>query len=79
MKQHFKQTVIVISSCSSCNSFYSNYTTTMRGEKEINAVLFQGQCSVQTDGLALALCFKVGAERQQLFWLFFYGLSIIFF
>lgn len=26
---------------------------------------FEGQCSVQSDGLALVLFFKVGAERQQ--------------
>lgn len=33
--------------------------------RKINAVLFQGQRSIQTDGLALVLFFKVEAERQQ--------------
>lgn len=50
---------------------------------EINAELFQEQHSIETDGLALVLFFKVGAEQQQhsgsFFFFFFYGLSIIFF
>lgn len=32
---------------------------------KINAVLFQEQCTIETDGLALVLFFKVGAKRQQ--------------
>lgn len=47
--------------------------------RKINAVLFQGQCSIQTDGLALVLLFKVGAERHQHFASFLWAINNLFF
>ena len=46
----------------------------IRTMRKINAVLIQGQRSIQIDVLALVLFFKVEATT-----FFFYGLSIIFF
>lgn len=63
MEQKFKQIeAIVVCPCSSCSSFRPSGGTTMR---EINSVLFQGQRSIQNDGLALVLFCKVEAERQR--------------